>query len=418
MDSTRVVTWSDIVKQNSTQEHNGKNISHKINDNISVSNMLRINKTSLVCYHYNETCNKSSSEELKQYRGIIYEASTNKIVCKTFGYTDDVQIDDENLGTVIGQNDIKVFDSPEGFHVRVFYYDSFWFVSTHKCINAYSSKWASQVSYGDIFDSAIHAIVSLESNNKEEESSSKEPINVFSRRSCESLATKKMISTLDKNYVYDFLVGNDEQNRLVCKAHKPPFVYLLGIFDKLGTFVSQSDDLYKVDVPKLVEFPDVSLANIKSYVTKLDYTKSQGILVISETGKLTKIFNPYYFHYMTIRGSAPSLILRYIELRKNKDAIEDLISVFPEHEEAIEEMRHTLDVEIPNTIMNIHNIRYKTHEYYHTDKTTHFILRNLHSVGASNVTVQMIKNELDRLSPNALYKIFKSLHSIQSIKEN
>ena len=51
----------------------------------------------LVCYHFFD-CDNNSSEEHKQLRGIIKEKETNKIICKTFGYTPEVvENDDENI---------------------------------------------------------------------------------------------------------------------------------------------------------------------------------------------------------------------------------------------------------------------------------------------------------------------------------
>lgn len=404
MDNIKVVTWSDVVSKQKTSEVSKPitAISHKINENINVTDAVHINSTTLACYHYNESCNIQSQDELKQYRGIIYETARNKIICKTFGYTDSYNMDDPRIEDILKLKP-SIYDSKEGFHIRVFNYDSTWFISTHKNINAYNSKWASTSSYGDIFDRAVGSL--FDNEELSDDMDDKTPI--FNRRRCESKHTRKLLAMLNSDYVYDFMVGNDSMNRLVCRPTNPPFVYLVGIFTREGDYITDSNT-YKIPVPTPKKLELNTPTEISKYISKLDYMEYQGLMLITDTGKLIKIFHPHYQHYMNIRGSSPSMVLRYLEIRKDESMVDDLLFIFPEFEEQVIELKKLITELLPNSLLNIHNIRYKRHEYYHTDKIVHFILRNLHSSGVSNITPDMIKNEIDRLSPNALYKVVRN----------
>ena len=49
----------------------------------------------------------------------------------------------------------RFFDSHEGALLRVFYWQNKWYISTHRKLDAFRSKWASKLSFGEMFKSAI-----------------------------------------------------------------------------------------------------------------------------------------------------------------------------------------------------------------------------------------------------------------------
>jgi hypothetical protein len=418
-----IITWADIAQLKNECSIIGSIPSYKINNNILITDTLKYKLNSgiiktLVCYHYDRSCSKNSSEETKKFRGIIIDTNTNDQICKTFGFVNDYTLkelqnySDSQYKSLFPINSI-VCNSYEGFNIRIFYHNGLWYISTHKCIDAFYSKWASNTSYGDIFVDTVKYFI--EKNNVKIEDTNFDNINIYNKYINDdntNMYVKYLISKLNKNMVYDFLVSNNSENRIVSNMIKTPFLYLMGVFDKSGKyFVAELD---KIDFPftKLENLDKNIYENfesLKQYILKMDSNKYQGILIINtDTGELSKIFNDKYYHYMNIRGSTPDILLRFIELYLNNDAIDDFYDLFSEYSEMFDYIKQLITNIIPENIRNIYNIRYVDNNYYRTDKITHFILRNLHSSGLYDISIDTIKEELKKLSPVAFYKIIKT----------
>lgn len=373
--------------------------------NIQVSDSLKIDDDhTLLLYHY-KNCDVKCDEFTKEQRGVIYESKTNNLVCKTFGY-----IDEHTPSTSIEVlcshfhplTQYKVFISIEGFQIRLFEYQGIWFISTHHKINAFDSKWTSSTSFGNQFISALDLVLP-----PVEEADAPSDIKIHGLMSSKP-RIRYFLSRLNKNYIYDFLVGNDSDNRLVCNAPKQPVIQLLGVFDRLNNFRLVADVDLPVKSPTELHYDSIS--DILDIVNRMDFTETQGVMMLhTDKAKLSKIFNNGYFHYMHVRGNTPSIELRYLEVRHDADQKEDLARIFSEYTERFEELERIINEELPETILHIYGVRYIKHIYYHTNKILHFILKNLHSIGSNTIPKFIIMKELNALSPSALLKLIKSI---------
>lgn len=90
-----------------------------------------------------KTCTPIAS----QFNNIIYNADAIKF------------LQDKNW------NDVRVFPCYEGTTITVFNHNGKWYRCTRKCIDAYSSYWIPNVSYGKLFDDTIEGKFKVEDLN-------------------------------------------------------------------------------------------------------------------------------------------------------------------------------------------------------------------------------------------------------------
>lgn len=373
----------------------------------SVDSVRAANGNILVNYHYVK-CTNASSKDVKKYRGAIYETKADRFVCRSFGYVEEIdalkaveQITNETL------LNCNKYDLIEGFHIRVFQIAGVFYVSTHNKINAFESKWASEVSFGTLFIEALkHAFEGAPIHELSENGARPQIYNKIPSDS----KLEYLCSQLDSQFVYDFVVSNNSENRIVCAAPQKPQIYLLGLFDVLNDFIYVEPPPHGVAgilPPTSLTVPDVQ--SLVNEVLKVDFMKSPGIVIINKkTGEIARIFHPNYIKCMRLRGETPNLELRYLEIRNNKDDRDHFHQIFPEYSSRFDELEMLITDHIPTVISQVYNIRYNKNVYYHTDRIFHFILRNLHSIGSENITRAQIDKELSLLSPVALYKLINS----------
>ena len=137
----------------------------------------------LQIYSY-KFCDNDSTNEIKNCRGLVFNGDT--LVSKSLGFTQ--EYNDTQKDFVMSQNidfkKVKFFSSEEGTFIRLFYTNDKWYLSTHRKLNAFNSRWGSEnsSSVGQIF------------------------VNNISELGYESLDS--LTSVLDSNYTYIFLIRN------------------------------------------------------------------------------------------------------------------------------------------------------------------------------------------------------------------
>ena len=187
-----------------------------VENNKNVSIVDSNDKFGLELFCYN-SCNNDSDENTKQCRGMVFNG--NNLVMRSFSYaneyneTQTTEIKKE-LGTDL--NEWRVFPSYEGTLLRMFFFQDKWFLSTHRKLNAFLSKWSSRDSFGVIFEKAIQN--EFDKNTDFANFLSKEGKTLFQR----------FENTLDKTKQYLFLVKNNIENRIVCDVSKdyPLFLHV------------------------------------------------------------------------------------------------------------------------------------------------------------------------------------------------
>ena len=125
-------------------------------------------------------------------------------------------------------NDCAFYDAHEGTLIRMFYFQDRWFISTHRKLNAFRSKWASRESFGTAFKRAL-----------EHEVDKNEELRSVIQDGDEGLL-ERFQNTLDKTKQYMFLIRNSAENRIVCSGVDEPVIYHVGTFVD-GVLVTTED---------------------------------------------------------------------------------------------------------------------------------------------------------------------------------
>jgi len=174
--------------------------------NIVVTDMV----DDMICRHF-DYADPSTPYEIRRCRGTIHDQDDN-VICRSFGFTPEFPLsDDSNIEKYVipflKNEDVFAIHSYEGTLLRVFYYQSKWFISTHKKIDAYNSKWGCDKTFGELFEQAFKHRYGINPAHSLQEALS---------------------SYLDTEHVYIFLLQNYIDNRIVCIAPLTPDVILLG----------------------------------------------------------------------------------------------------------------------------------------------------------------------------------------------
>lgn len=284
--------------------------------------------------HYN-ICDNTSSDEVKSMRGIIF--SNDKIVCKSFPFTPEINVTNiSEIETIINQNinKCKFYESHEGTLIRLWFYEeeNKWYLSTHRKIDAFKSKWASNTSYGDLFNNIIQENIHISWADQEEfdDETQEENTNVFDY----------FCSTLNKKYIYTFLIRNTIKNRIVVNAYTKPALFCIGVFDR-------SNDFKLVNTPKSLKFSNpneykfTTIENLIVDIQKMNPYELQGLIMVTDEGKSIKLLNSEYDRLSKLRANVPSLEFRYIQLRNTID-MNDFIKLYSDHSDTFRNIEDIL----------------------------------------------------------------------------
>ena len=259
-----------------------KNISRESieihNNKIKLTDKDEDNDLELFCYNF---CEDKDNDIIKNSRGVVF--SGQKIIMQAFPYTKEFrETDFDNINQQLESSidDCEIYDSHEGFLIRMFYYKNKWYLSTHRKLNAFKSRWASRESFGHSFKKA------LESEVKRNEALRK---SLSYEQDSKDNIIFKFQDILDKDKQYMFLVGYNEENRVVCDVVKDLFIYHVGTF--LDGKLKMNENI-NIPHPKKHNFKN--LEEMYAYVKETDYKKIQGIILFKPNNKQYKILSADY----------------------------------------------------------------------------------------------------------------------------
>ena len=282
------------------------------------------NGLDLFCYI---KCSASDSDLLKKCRGIVFKG--DNLIMNGFPYTYELS-DDNRLDLECRINDVfnecSFYDSYEGTIIRMFNYDGIWYTSTNRKLDADKSKWSSKDSFGIFFRRALQS--EYENNelfrNRISLDESRDIIERFQE-------------TLDDSKQYMFLLLNNEENRIVCQPILRPTVF------HVGTFINSELNMDEnIDIPYPQKHTFNSIEQIYEYVSKIDISKLQGVIVFAPNNVQYKIFNREYAYLYKVRGNEPSIKFRYLQVRKNEDYVKLLKELYPNFIKMFEEYENIL----------------------------------------------------------------------------
>lgn len=329
-------------------------MSSETNNVILDSKIIAVDKLDgLTCYHYDEV-NVLSPNDIKQYRGIIKEDDTDNIVCKTFGFTPEFGANDtENLKTylepMLSNPNVIRMPAFEGCLIRRFYHNNNWYVSTHKKIDSYTSKWGCDKSFGELFDEAYNRFTESDSNKEYYE---------------------------DKNYVCVFLLKNYIGNRIVCVAGEKPelqFIVRINKVDNTNEFSNYHEKI-------ITDNKSMTLENVNELISQVDITTSQGLMFINtHTLEALKVIKDDYIFYALLRGNQPNILYRYIELQQAGDSknVEFFFNLYPEKREEFLNFHQVLGDICVNVYRKYRN-RYVRKQVAIAPQEQFYIMKELH----------------------------------------
>lgn len=325
-------------------------------------------------------------------RGFIY--NDDRLVCKTFPYSDELVVENiEEIKTRLSEGEWSFFPSYEGTIIRIVNDGDNQFVSTHKKLDAFSSRWGSEHSFGDLFKNSITEFNKTSDNLHEN-------------------AYDEFLKTLKDNNHHTFLLCSNLDSRIV--ANRDNEVFYVGSFNRethefLGILEDIKDKLS--NFCKSTEKLDITVDDILDYVeNKVDPFSQQGLVAIRKKDmSIFKVINSTYKNLSELRGNNPSLSNRYLELLlKQKSLVLDFCTIFSNKQHEFGYLEELLDNTV-HYILNVIRRRYLHKRYMHVSPVIHSFVK----LFEKNTDVQDITFEhvFEKLQSVELDYIWKLMHS-------
>jgi len=349
----------------------------------------------LVLTHFNN-CDNFSPQSVKEKRGVITDMSGD-LVCKTFNFIEEYtpfQIEKMDFKDF---KNFQFFESHEGTIIRLYNHNNKWFLSTHKKIDAFQSRWGSKQSFGQMF---VNALI-----YESKEGQLKDVVQCEN----ENEVFDTYCSKLNTDFVYCFLVKNILDNRIVCDSPTNPTIFTLGMFDKYGKYWSGEKSTY-ISYPPRLYFQTIK--ELVNYVNNIHYKKLQGVLVYkSNLLDLFKVLNTKYHELYSIRGNQPSLKFRYLQVRKQEELVKKLIQLYPYKESRFEFYENNFRM-LAQFIYNAYVKRFINKEYIVLQKSQYALMMTVHSKFLQNgtkISQELVYNTINDLEPSKLMSLLRSL---------
>jgi len=263
----------------------------------------------LFCY---VKCDSGYEKLVQKCRGVVF--NEQNIVMQAFPYTveytdNDKNNIDANISHLLSK--CKIFDAYEGTLIRMFFYKK-WYMCTHRKLNAFRSKWATQESFGTAFKKALESEVSVNTDLQ------------TSLPETGECLLERFQTILDTDKQYMFLVLNNEDNRIVCDSPSRPSLFHVGTF--IGGELSMSENI-NIPTPKELVFDNVD--NMIGYVRNTNIREKQGIIIFTPDNKQYKILHKDYVELFCARGNEPSIKYRYLQVRMDNRLVDTLYYLYP-----------------------------------------------------------------------------------------
>jgi len=347
-------------------------------------------KLDMFCY---VKCTEDDNSLIKQCRGVVFHG--NDLVMKAFPYTIEYNHTEIDKYT----DDLADFDrwsfyvSYEGSLIRMFHFNEKWYVSTHRKLNAFRSKWASRVSFGTSFKAALLA---EEENNKEFRSGLPDGENILAR----------FQETLDTDKQYMFLVLNNSENRIVCDAPERPTLFHVGTFVN-GELVMTED--IKLPCPKRLSFLDSN--DLKLAIQDMSYKEHQGVICFGPDNRQIKVLHQDYQDLFKARGNEPSIKFRYLQVRMNRRYTNMLYHLYPNVAEMFDDYENTL-YDIARSIYRAYVQRFIKKRYVTVPREEFAVIRECHSWhladrSENRISLNQIIKVMNQQSPTHLNRMIR-----------
>jgi hypothetical protein len=198
-----------------------------------------------------------------------------------------------------------------------------------------------------------------------------------------------------------FLVRNTVQNRIVCTAPRRPTIYHVGTFvDEKLTFN------HYVDLPYPREQKFTSVRELVDTVRIIDPAGLQGIIIFASNNKQYKILNKEYQDLFNVRGNEPSIKFRYLQIRLDPQATDNLYCLYPDKAHVFDDYENII-YEIARHINKAYVDRYIKGQFVTVPKEEYSIMKICHEWHLENrkrnrISFQKIMEVINEQSPTFL----------------
>lgn len=302
------------------------------------------NDGTLQIYSYKH-CDNKSSNELKKCRGVVYNGQTP--LFRSIGFTQEMNKEEWSSYIKEVKKDLTFYHAVEGTLLRVFYANSKWYVSTHRKLDAFRSRWGSSSSFGQLFEEVLGRV---------------------------GMTIATLTDTLDKNHVYLFLLSSTPSTRMVCNAPGETYVLHVGTLLNGETYTTD----YPVDRIATPVCLSLTAEQVGDYVETLDPLVYQGVIAFSPTGEHIKIVNTKYQIYSQVRGNEPSIMFRYLKIRNNVAYNRMMFELYPEHKTGFVSYENSI-VKIAKTIHTAYINRFVNKQQVVVTPEEYRIVKECHS---------------------------------------
>ena len=348
----------------------------------------------LTLYSYKK-CSDDSDIIVKKNRRSIYNKDM-RLVVPSFGYTQELneEKDVDKIKEIFSNCGDKIFmKSYEGTLVRLYNYNEKWYISTHRKLDAFRSRWSSSSSFGHIFRKGL--VDSLGETYKEES---------------EEKVFEKFVSTLDKNGIYFFILCSNKDNKVLTEIDSNVQKVL-----SVGMIYNGRDDRYYytmnedngLDKPEVFEFE--SYKDVIEYVKQCNYKQTQGLFVIDNNFDTYKIVNNKYKELSDKKIAEYKLKYGYLRVRNNEKDRNRYLEENKEHTNFFENIEKSI-FELAKKLLSFYRRRYVKKDMFYTSKEIHNVLKNCHKWHREDYKQNIVKlstviDNLNQIQPYFLIKM-------------
>lgn len=257
----------------------------------------------IIMYNQDKEYNDKYVDLIRQCNGLIVEKNNIKnIVCYGLDKCEEVYV---NTFERITKNDLdmktnvhdllsqtRVYNLIDGTLIKLFYYKDEWKVATTKMIDAYSSYWNGNLSFGEMFDECAKEY------NLDE-------------------------SKLNKECTYVFMICH-KKNRIVAKNKTNKLYHVFTRNNK--TFKEEHHNI-GIKNPKLGVF--WSFQHVIEELQKLPYY-IPGYMIYNEKGERIKLHAPNYNYVKSLKGNELDMFSWIFTLKQN-ERLENFVYYYPEY---------------------------------------------------------------------------------------
>lgn len=302
---------------------------------------------------------------VQHIRGIIIDKSTKTVVCSSYPYTE--EYDTVNVDSC---DDLYITPLKEGTVLRLFYYNSKFYLCTHKKLDASKSSWGNNVDFATMFSSLWNG--SYYDLFKEE-------------GTCHSF----LLSHSDARLVYT----REESKLYYIVSFKHNKLYMMDESQFKDTSIQYDTELHFETPEQLQHYVDESKTGVMVLNTKTLHT--------------FKILNKQYHYKKLLYGNEQTPHKRYM-LLKEQNLDYHFVHEFPELDYVIKDIEVTL-IQLRLRLLRYYITRYINKQYLKLDKFTHILINNIYKKilktqpNSDAEHINAVKAELNKIADKKLY---------------